>query len=442
MRQRSNGLLTVVIVLLTFAALGYLLYSNAQPTEPLRFTVPTEPPVTANPDALAEIMSIGFGDNSTPLPTIEIPTQQFVAPTIPPGQAANQGSNPINPAELGIEEQSLFTLEPVSVGVTPTSIPPTAASSTTNDDAGVEVVAAAPRATTEWQPPPLPVPQSRDPFGRDHYFMARPVDSNANNYGLFYYPYGSDGLQQLSISRIHHGIDFSNPVGTPIRSAGPGTVLFASSPEQESLPGSPSYGQVIVIEHDFGWQGLKIQTLYAHLDRPLVQQGDVVDINEVIGLSGNSGRSSGPHLHFEVRLGSENVDMLTYGDTFNPALWIVPYVGHGTVAGRLVDWRDEFVDDVFITARSLTTGKVYTTSTYTFDGTISQVNSDPLWQENFVLGDVPQGRYEIVANFDNQRLSEIVTVSEGLTTFIELKPIVRNEPVPTASSTPIPTATP
>jgi murein DD-endopeptidase MepM/ murein hydrolase activator NlpD len=416
MRGRSSGLFTFIALIIVIGGFGFLLYTNSQPTEPLQVVIPTQAEPTANPDALADILSAGFGDDSTPLPTIAIPTERFVAPTLPP---AEDDAGGVSAAEVGGQD-----LAPVSVGATPTPVPPTPTVAVGDDNAPIVMQSVPVQPSQEWQPPPLPVPQSQDPLGRDHYFLARPVDSNANSYGLFYYPYGSGGIQQLSISRVHHGIDFSNPIGTLIRAAGSGTVVFSSDDPDDTYPGSPSYGVVIVIEHDFGGPNDEpIYTLYAHLEQTLVSEGDYVEMRQPIARSGNSGRSSGPHLHFEVRMG-ENL----YSNTYNPVLWIVPYVGHGTVAGRLVDWRGDKADNVFVTARSVATGRVYTTSTYIFSGTVDEVNSDPAWDENFVFGDLPQGRYEIVANLDSQRISAFVDVFEGMTSYVELQPVV----IPTA----------
>ncbi len=426
MRNRYSGIITGVLILVMFGGFGFMIYDNAQPAEPLRVIIPTQPEPTNNPDTLSQIFSEGFGDDSTPLPTVAIPTERFIPPTIPAQAEAGAGA-PIRPGDLGPQES---TLAPVSVGATPTPPPPTS-TLVSAVDAGESVpVVQNPvqRATQEWQPPSLPVPQSRDALGRDHYIFRRPVDSNANNYGLFYYPYGASGQQILSISSVHHGIDFSNPEGTPIRSVADGTVVFASEDQDDIYPGSPSYGVVIVIEHDYVWDGQVLWTLYAHLDQAIVREGQRVSTGDIIALSGNSGRSSGPHLHFEVRMGLEAP--LAFGDTYNPVLWIVPYVGHGTVAGRLVDAIGNDVEGVIITLRSTTTGKVYTTTTYTFDGTINEINRDPKWQENFVIGDVPQGRYVILTDYNGQRISDVIDVFEGVTTFVEMEPVQIATPIP------------
>ncbi|UCM88078.1 M23 family metallopeptidase [Streptomyces marincola] len=86
----------------------------------------------------------------------------------------------------------------------------------------------------------------------------------------------------------HTGIDWATPVGTPVKSVGPGTVVLAER--------SGDYGNAVVIEMADGYY-----TLYAHLSRIEVRRGQEVDGGKVIGDSGNTGRSTGPHLHFEVR---------------------------------------------------------------------------------------------------------------------------------------------
>lgn len=98
----------------------------------------------------------------------------------------------------------------------------------------------------------------------------------------------------------HTGIDYGVPMGTPVYSAAAGRVVRVTN--------GGAYGQRIEIEH-----GGKVWTLYAHLSASSVRVGDTVQAGQVIGKSGNSGNSSGPHLHFEVRQGANK-----YGNTVNP----------------------------------------------------------------------------------------------------------------------------
>lgn len=87
---------------------------------------------------------------------------------------------------------------------------------------------------------------------------------------------------------LHEGMDFTADVGTPIVSAAGGVVVYAGP--------HPQYGMLVEIDH-----GNDLSTRYAHLSRIQVREGDVVHRGRRIGDSGNSGRSTGPHLHFEVR---------------------------------------------------------------------------------------------------------------------------------------------
>ncbi|MEI3851747.1 MULTISPECIES: M23 family metallopeptidase [Ensifer] len=100
---------------------------------------------------------------------------------------------------------------------------------------------------------------------------------------------------------LHAGIDFRATVGTRIRAAAPGTVTNAG------LTGG--YGNMVEIDHGNG-----VSSRYAHLSAVLVKVGDQVTEGEVIAKSGNTGRSTGPHLHYEIRLNGEAVDPIRFLD--------------------------------------------------------------------------------------------------------------------------------
>lgn len=95
----------------------------------------------------------------------------------------------------------------------------------------------------------------------------------------------------------HNGWDIANPEGTPVYAVDDGEVKFAGWSEQ-------GYGYMAVIDH-----GGRYQTLYAHFrESPLVSAGQSVSGGTIIGYMGNTGFSTGPHLHFEIRHGSDLVD--------------------------------------------------------------------------------------------------------------------------------------
>lgn len=97
---------------------------------------------------------------------------------------------------------------------------------------------------------------------------------------------------------LHSGMDFRTPVGTNIYPLMAGTVALVKNEKY-------GYGNYIVIAHEKGYE-----TLYAHLSKSMVKEGQPVTTDTILGLSGNTGRSTGPHLHFEV---------YEDGKTINPA---------------------------------------------------------------------------------------------------------------------------
>lgn len=95
----------------------------------------------------------------------------------------------------------------------------------------------------------------------------------------------------------HNGTDFSVPVGTPILATGDGIVVKAAS--------HPDAGRYIIIRHDS-----RYSTTYMHMSKLLVKPGQKIKQGQRIGLSGNTGRSTGPHLHYEFHIGSRPVDAM------------------------------------------------------------------------------------------------------------------------------------
>jgi murein DD-endopeptidase MepM/ murein hydrolase activator NlpD len=99
--------------------------------------------------------------------------------------------------------------------------------------------------------------------------------------------------------RMHKGTDFAAAYGTPIYATADGVVTHADW--------SSGYGRLVKIQHEFG-----IETRYAHQSQLMVKVGQRVSRGQQIGAMGNSGRSTGTHLHYEVRVGGEAVNPMTY----------------------------------------------------------------------------------------------------------------------------------
>ena len=106
-------------------------------------------------------------------------------------------------------------------------------------------------------------------------------------------PFGPRG------SGFHHGLDIAGEMGEIIKAAQSGRV--------DSLGYLPFYGETVILDHGDGYQ-----TLYAHLSKYLVKPGDVVEEGQGIAQVGSTGRSTGPHLHFEVRVNNKTVDPILY----------------------------------------------------------------------------------------------------------------------------------
>ncbi len=100
--------------------------------------------------------------------------------------------------------------------------------------------------------------------------------------------------------RHHDGIDISAPEGTPVRAAADGIVIYSGS-------GFRGYGNLIVIKHT-----PRVFTIYAHNKKNLVRKGQRVRQGQTIALVGSTGNATGPHLHFELRIGNKPVDPLKY----------------------------------------------------------------------------------------------------------------------------------
>ena len=100
-------------------------------------------------------------------------------------------------------------------------------------------------------------------------------------------------------TRGHTGMDLAVPTGTPVRAALPGTVTAAQY--------HSSYGYYVMIDHGNG-----LSTLYAHNSQLLVRVGQTVEAGDIVSLSGSTGRSTGPHLHFEVRVSGQRTNPRYY----------------------------------------------------------------------------------------------------------------------------------
>lgn len=146
------------------------------------------------------------------------------------------------------------------------------------------------KGTQKNQKPVLEVPLVRTP-------LDKPVTVESP-YGMRLHPI----FQEL---RMHTGVDFDGTMGQPIRAAAAGVVVFANQQD--------GYGNVVVIDH-----GDQIATVYGHMSSFSVKVGDVLARGQVLGRVGNTGYSTGPHLHFEYRVSGAPIDPVPHVDFDEP----------------------------------------------------------------------------------------------------------------------------
>jgi murein DD-endopeptidase MepM/ murein hydrolase activator NlpD len=307
-----------------------------------------------------------------------------------------------------------------AAGNHPAPVPPPAALALPDRDqlaTATPVPTATPTATPlpTFTPPALPG-TSPD----EHYWLRRPVPEGGVVWTDKIYPYGSTRGGTL---RPHSGVEFMVPAGTPVLAAASGVVIVAGDDRSEQYGEfNDFYGLLVVIEHDVLYNGRPLFTLYGHLSELFVVPGQRVEALAPIGRVGGTGVADGPHLHFEVRVGSND-----YGSTRNPVLWIYPFKDHGTIAGRV-----QLADGRLLAEVPVSVARIDAPSGYrgTTSYAVGPQNADDLWQENFALDDIPAGYYLVTAMVDGRRFSAETWVYPYRTSLVEI--VVRHVP-PTAA---------
>ena len=274
--------------------------------------------------------------------------------------------------------------------ITPT---PTATPTVTATPTATAIPTATPTAT------PTPTPER--PGG---YWLSRPIGPQGEQHVDRFYPYGSTGGGRY---RIHHGVEFQNEEGTPILAAASGRVIVAGRDDKVIYGAKPNfYGQLVIVELEKRYRGEKLYNLYAHLSQIDVEVGQMVEEGDMVGRVGMSGAAFGPHLHFEIR-GGEN----TYDRTFNPELWLRPLPGCGIIVGRLIDAQGRPIPEALITVHHAESPEQRWQEVFTYP--LEEVNPDEEWEENFVLGDVPEGTYVLKTRVKGKLCQKEVAVVAG-----------------------------
>ena len=287
-----------------------------------------------------------------------------------------------------------------------------------------------PPSPTAFAPTPTPCPPELCSY-MAQFFLERPIAAPGNDAVDVTYRFGSTQSGQRD---PHHGVEFLNKYGTPVLAAADGTVVVAGTDMDPTSqrgvwpityygPYSNFYGNLVVIEHTLPQELLQafpdmprsFYSLYGHLSEIAVQVGQQVTAGQVIGKVGQSGIATGPHLHFEVRLGDN-----TYKASRNPELWLKPHLDStgqpmGAIAGRFLDTYGGYLEMPSIVLEHLSQGRdgpadsQVTVLTYEEKG----LRGQPPFMDSFAVGDLPAGWYRVSFPMGGLR-HELVQVLPGM----------------------------
>lgn len=336
--------------------------------------------------------------------------------------------------------QPTTTLQPTSLPATTAAVLPTVARLTPGVTPTVKRTATPKPSASPTVAKLTPCANAACAAQVNHFWLERPVPIGDYSNGVeASYRYGST---QEGVREPHHGVEFSNPQGTPILAAAAGEVVVAGTDDQALYgPYLNFYGNLIVVRLDQTYNGQPVFNLYAHLQQVSAAVGDKVQTGDFLGTVGSTGIAIGPHLHFEVRVGQND-----YASTRNPELWFrpLPLEGNaqGVVAGRVVDTTGKLVPEVTIVLRPVNVQADYIRnfyfSTYTHDP--DRINGDDALQENFAITDIPPGTYTLSVN-TTKFYQQTIVVEAGKIAWQTFR-VAPLPPTPIPSETPEFVATP
>lgn len=270
-----------------------------------------------------------------------------------------------------------------------------------------------PLTTPDWLPPLYDFPLALSVH--DHFFFIRPIVENGLTWPVADFRYGY--YYYFDQDLVHTGLDLGAPLHQPVVASAAGKVVFAG---YGLLKGAGStddpYGISVMLRHSFGYDGYTLYTVYAHLEKPLVHYGQWVEAGEEIGLVGMTGMTSGPHLHYEVRIKQGDVSRVQ-----NPELWLLPPVGYGILTGRVMNDYGTLLGLKEIWLKSLETGKTWTIVSYSPRIFVKGKWNDPFYEENYSLYDLPQGDYEISTYFNYRLFKQTIKIIPGAVNYISFE---------------------
>lgn len=255
--------------------------------------------------------------------------------------------------------------------------------------------------------------QEADTSIDSHFWMSKPLPGGGRFLITDWLPYGYDaGGRYL----LHNGVDAAEPEGTALLAVADGLVVVAGG-DETALYGWRCnwYGHLVVIELEEKWRDQPVYALYGHVLNIQVQPGQRVSRGQPVAEVGVGGAATLPHLHFEVRVGSND-----FFSTRNPLLWIEPPDSRGIIAGRLVDPDGRPWQGVAINVVGRSEGTEGTTTWTYLSDPEPMVNPDEGLAENFVVGDLKPGQYELFTSLQGQEYRTLIDVEAGRLSTIEM----------------------
>jgi murein DD-endopeptidase MepM/ murein hydrolase activator NlpD len=251
-------------------------------------------------------------------------------------------------------------------------------------------------------------------------FFQRPFSSENNTTIESSYLYGTTEFGDLA---PHHGVEILNPTGTPVLAVTDGIVVVAGSDAHNTYgPWENFYGNLVVLEHHLPGIDGPTFTLYGHLSTVQVKVGQAVESGDWLGEVGTTGRAIGSHLHFEVRMGTDQ-----YTNTRNPALWLLPRTDesgqpYGVLAGKLDNAHEDPIYSIikaeYYPDLNGSPDNTFYIETYATD--IEPIGNNETYQENFVLPDLSPGWYRIALSASGRWTERWVEVEPGKLSFVTI----------------------
>ncbi len=332
------------------------------------------------------------------------PVNAFSSPLQEPGSSLDPDGTivPSPEDDIQITKTLPFIVEDKAPEPTATEPPPTP--TPTEPPLVLDFPTAHPDDIPQWRPALYDIPWAISPY--DHFYFHRAIAVNSVNWPLANYRYGG---MFPGTEFIHTGIDIPAPRNTPIIAAADGTVKWAGyGVYTGKMDSKDPYGLAVTIEHDFAFEGKQLYTIYAHMDKILVQTGQEVKKGDTIGMVGDTGLTTGPHLHFEVRWKQND-----FISTVNPELWIAPPQGWGVLTGRVMNSNGSLLTAHDVVVISKATHQTWIVKSYG----PKYINSDPYYRENMVLSDLPAGDYQIYIDYADIKYTTKVKINPGTVTY-------------------------